>query len=216
VTGAAGTGKTTVASQFTDAACRRGERCVYFAMEESRDQILRNMRAVGIDLAPHVASGMLRFHCTRPTLLGLEAHLASMLSLVREFEPAHVVLDPITSFADSGVLKDVKIMSMRLIDLLKTRTITAYMTSLIDSQSSGISSEVAISSLIDTWLLLRELESDGVRRRGIYVLKSRGIKHSHQVREFEITDHGIQLAGGGADGGNGRSRATRNRSPEGR
>ena len=198
VSGSAGTGKTTMAAHFVNAACRRGERCAYFAMEESRDQILRNMRSVGIDLGPHVASGLLHFHCTRPTLLGLEAHLASMVLLVREFDPVHVVVDPITSFGDSGTELDVKIMSMRLIDLLKTRTITAVLTSL--TQSPATTSEVAISSLIDTWLLLHELETNGERRRGIYVLKSRGMEHSHRVREFVIGDRGIQLRNGAADG----------------
>ncbi len=193
VSGSAGPGKSTLAARFAAGACQRGERCLYFAFEESQSQILRNMRSAGVDLRPHVESGLLRFHCTRPTFLGLESHLATMLREMRGFEPRNVVLDPITSLTDGGAHLDVKVMVMRLVDTLKNDGITGFFTALIPAGTPTETSDLGISSLIDTWLLVRDLESGGERNRGLYVLKSRGMEHSNQVREFHITGQGIEL-----------------------
>ncbi|HEV8711867.1 MAG TPA: circadian clock protein KaiC [Candidatus Binatia bacterium] len=194
VSGTAGTGKTSVAAQFVDAACRRGERCLFFATEESSSQILRNMRSVGIDLEAWVSKGLLPFHCSRPTTLGLEMYLVTMYKFITEFKPHVVVLDPITDFEAAGTLVEAKDMLMRLVDFLKMRQTTTLFTSLTSGNGSAEVTEVRISSLIDTWLLLRNLEASGERNRGLYILKSRGMPHSNQIREFVLTDHRIELA----------------------
>lgn len=191
VSGTAGTGKTTLANHFVDAACRRGERCLYFAFEESPAQIVRNMRSVGIDLEPWIASGLLRFEAARPSLFGLEMHLAKMHREIEHFKPDAVVLDPISSLR--GEKGEVHSALLRVIDLLKSRGTTALLTNLISGGDAPDSTDVGMSSLMDTWLSLAHIESNGERNRGIYILKSRGMSHSNQVREFEITDAGVQL-----------------------
>lgn len=193
VSGIAGTGKSSLAAHFVDAACRRGEPCVYFATEESPDLIVRNMRGIGIDLGPWVKKGLLRFDATRPTFHGLEMHLLRMHKLVGETNARVVVVDPITSYISLGDTLEVKSMLSRLIDFFKAHQITAFFTSLTEGGSALEQSEVGISSLMDTWILLRHIESNGERNRGIWVLKSRGMAHSNQVREFVFTDHGIDL-----------------------
>lgn len=193
VSGTAGSGKSSLAATFVDAACRRGERAIYFAFEESQNQILRNMRSIGIDLGPWVEQGLLRFHVGRPTLFGLETHLASMHQAVRNSRPHVVVVDPITNFISVGTYEEVKAMLMRLVDFLKAAEITGLFTSLTHGGSTPEQTDVAISSLIDTWLLVRNLETGGERNRALYVLKSRGTAHSNQVREFLITDRGLDL-----------------------
>lgn len=193
ISGTAGSGKSSLAVSAVDAACRRGERCLYFAFEESPDQIIRNMRSIGVDLQPWVDSGILRFQAARPTLYGLEMHLASIHRCIEEFQPSFVVLDPVTNFVMSGTQSQVKSMLMRLIDFLKTRHITGLFTSLTEPGDSLESSEAGVSSLIDTWLLLRFVESSGERNRTMYIPKSRGMSHSNQVREFIITSQGIEL-----------------------
>lgn len=193
VSGTAGSGKTSVAACFADAACRRGERALYFAFEESPDQILRNMRSIGLDLGRHVTKGLLQMHAARPSLTGLEMHLARMLKAITTFEPHVVVIDPISAFLSSGNEIEVKAMLMRLVDFLKARGTTALLVSLASNTTATPSTESEISSLIDTWLLLRDLEQDGERNRTMYVLKSRGMAHSNQVREFILTSHGVQL-----------------------
>jgi circadian clock protein KaiC len=193
VSGTAGTGKSSLAAHFIDAACRRGERCVYCATEESPDLIVRNMRSIGIDLGPWVKKGLLRFDATRPTFHGLEMHLLRMHKLVRETNARVVVVDPITSYISLGDTLEVKSMLNRLIDFLKAHQITAFFTSLTEGGSALEQSEVGISSLMDTWILLRHIESNGERNRGIWVLKSRGMPHSNQIREFVFTEHGIEL-----------------------
>jgi circadian clock protein KaiC len=192
ITGTAGTGKTSVAAHFVDAACRRGERCSFFAFEESESQLLRNMNSIGIDLKPWVNKGLLRIRASRPTMLGLEMHLVSMHKEVESFKPQNVIIDPVTDFEAAGTHVDAKAMLLRIVDLLKSRRITAVFTSLTSEDSVG-STEVSISSLIDTWLLLRSLEQAGERNRGLYILKSRGMAHSNQIREFILTDHGAKL-----------------------
>jgi circadian clock protein KaiC len=193
VSGMAGTGKSSLAAHFVDAACRRGEHCAYFATEESPDLIVRNMRSIGIDLAPWIKKGLLHFDATRPTFHGLEMHLLRMHKLVRETNARVVVVDPITSYISLGDTLEVKSMLSRLIDFFKAHQITAFFTSLTEGGSALEQSEVGISSLMDTWILLRHIESNGERNRGIWVLKSRGMPHSNQIREFVFTEHGIEL-----------------------
>ena len=193
VSGGAGTGKTTLAAAFAAATCRRGERCLYIAFEESSGQFLRNMRSVGLDLEPFVKKGLLQFHATRPSSQGLESHLAVIHDLVTRFQPAAVVTDPITNLDNVGDSQDVKATLTRLIDFLKLQGITLLATSLTMGGDHEQRSEVGISSLMDTWLLVRNLESAGERNRGLYILKSRGMAHSNQIREFILSDRGIQL-----------------------
>jgi circadian clock protein KaiC len=193
VSGTAGTGKTSFAAHLVNDACRRGERCLYFAFEESRPQIIRNMRSIGVDLEQWVEKGLLRFHSVRPTLYGLEMHLATIHKLVNDFNPAVVAVDPITNLGSIGSSAEVKTALTRLIDFLKHKQITALFARLISGDVTGEISEAHISSLMDTWLMLRDIESDGERNRVLHILKSRGKKHSNQVREFLLTDRGIEL-----------------------
>ena len=193
VSGTAGTGKTSLAAHFADATCRRGERCLYFAFEESPGQFVRNMRSIGLDIAPWLKKDLLRFHATRPTAFGLEMHLATLHKLVNDYDPRVVIIDPITSFLGAGQSSEAEAMMMRLIDYLKTRQITAFFTSLTHGGDVREESQMGISSLIDTWLLLRDIELGGERNRGLYILKSRGMAHSNQIREFLLTDHGVEL-----------------------
>jgi circadian clock protein KaiC len=193
VSGTAGTGKSTLAAHFVEAACARGERALFFAFEESQDQIVRNMRAVGMDLEKHIKKGLLKFQNARPSAWGLEIHLALIHKLIDDFAPTVVVVDPITNFLAVGDEIDTKAMLTRLIDFLKTRQITGMFTSLTSARSEIEDSEVGVSSLMDAWLLVRTIESNGERNRGLYILKARGIAHSNQVREFLVTSHGIEL-----------------------
>lgn len=194
VSGTAGSGKSTIAAALVEATCRRGERAIYFAFEESPRQIERNMKSVGIDLERWVRSGRLRFHAARPTALGFEAHLIELHRAVQEFRPSVVVLDPITNFTNAGTGLEVQGLLTRLIDHLKAEGVTALFTALTQRSTDAERSEVEVSSLMDTWILLRNLESDGERNRGLYVLKSRGMAHSNQIREFKLSDHGISLS----------------------
>lgn len=193
VSGTAGTGKTSIAAHFADATCRRGERCLYFLFEESSSQFLRNMRSIGLDLKPWSGQGLLRFYAARPTLYGLEGHLATALKEINAFDPSVVIVDPISAFQGSGRPTEVKAMLIRLVDYLKSRGITMLLTNLTSAATAIEHTEVEISSLIDTWLLLREIELSGERNRGLYVIKSRGTAHSNQIREFLLTDNGVQL-----------------------
>jgi circadian clock protein KaiC len=193
VSGTAGTGKTSLAAHFSDAACRRGERVLYFCFEESPSQIMRNMRSIGIDLEPWVKKGLLQFHANRPSFAGLEAHLAMKHKVINAFKPQVVILDPLNSFVFGGNETEVKAMLIRLVDFLKTKQITGFFTNLTAGGGALEQSEVAISSLIDTWLLVRDIEIGGERNRGMYILKSRGMAHSNQIREFLLTDHGVEL-----------------------
>ena len=194
VSGTAGTGKSSLCAHFVDAACRRRERCLYVASEESPQQIIRNMRSIGIDLRPWVQKGSLIFHAIRPSFYSLEMHLAILHKMINQFKPQVFVMDPITTFISEGNQLEVKAMLMRLIDFLKQNQITAMFTSLTSGSNSTLEqTSIGISSLMDTWLLLRDIEINGERNRGLYVLKSRGMAHSHQIREFLLTNHGIQL-----------------------
>jgi circadian clock protein KaiC len=193
VSGTAGTGKTSLAAHLSVAACQRGERVLYFALEESSDQIIRNMRSIGIDLEPWMKKGLFKFHSKRSTFCGLESYLTTMHKEINNFKPQVVVIDPISSFIVGSNRFEVSSMLMRLIDFLKFNHITAFMTSLTTGGSDLEHTEVSVSSMVDTWLLLRELESGRERNRGIFILKSRGMAHSNQIREFILTDHGVEL-----------------------
>ncbi len=193
VSGSAGTGKTSLAAAFVGAACRRGERALYLAYEEAPAQIMRNMRSIGYDLEQWVRKDLLRFHAVRSTLYGLEQHLVTIHKQVTEFKPSVVVIDPITNLMTIGEAGDIKSMLTRVIDFLKSRGATALFTSLTESSVSIESSEVGVSSLMDTWLLLRNMEMGAERNRLLFILKSRGMAHSNQVREFLLTDNGIHL-----------------------
>jgi len=193
ISGTAGVGKTSVAAHFAEAACKRGERVLYFCFEESPNQLMRNMRSIGIKLEPWVEKGLLQFQATRPTFYGLEMHLAVTHKAVNAFKPDVVILDPINTFVIGDKENEVKTMLMRIVDFLKLNQITALFTSLTSSEGALESSDAGISSLIDTWLLLRDIELNGERNRGMYVLKSRGMANSNQIREFILTDHGVEL-----------------------
>jgi circadian clock protein KaiC len=193
VSGAAGTGKSTIAAKFAEARCRGGERCLYFAFEEPIAQIVRNMRSVGIELEDPIRNGCLRFHAARPTLYGLEMHLLTMHKLIQEFRPDAVVVDPVSNLVSVGSEGEVKSVLTRFIDFLKARGITSLFTDLTGDHTAPEHTTIAISSLMDTWILLRNIESNGERNRGLFVLKSRGMAHSNQVREFTISDRGVEL-----------------------
>ncbi len=193
VSGTAGTGKTSIAAQFVEAACKRGEKVLYFTFEESPGQLTRNMKSIGIDLEPWERKGLLQFHATRPTLYGLETHLTTSIKLINQFKPGIVILDPINGFMIGENQTEVKNMLLRLVDFLKMKRITAFFTSLTTANDNLENSDVYVSSLIDTWLLLRDIEIGGERNRGLYVLKSRGMAHSNQIREFRLTNDGIEL-----------------------
>jgi circadian clock protein KaiC len=193
LTGTAGTGKTSVAASFAQAAARRGERVLFFSFEESPNQIIRNMHSIGLRLEPLVERGLLRFHSARPTLYGLEMHLATMFKEIAAFEPAVVIVDPITSLLVAGTDYETKGMVTRLIDYLKAGQVTSLFTSLTHGGHALQQSEIAMSSLMDAWLLLQDFEGNGERNRVLYVLKARGMAHSNQVREFLISNRGIDL-----------------------
>lgn len=193
VSGTAGTGKTSVAATFAHSICLDNKKVIYFAFEESPIQIQRNMRGIGIDLNAHVESGLLQFHSARPTFYGLEMHLVAIHKKIQKFKPDVVILDPITNLITVGSVSEVKGMLIRLIDALQNDNITVMFTALALNNTLNEQTDEGISSLVDTWLLIRDIESNGERNRGLYVMKSRGIGHSNQVREFVITDDGLDL-----------------------
>ena len=193
VSGTDGSGKSSICANFVDAACRRGERCLYFAFEESAPQIIRNMNSIGLNLAQWVDKQLLRFQSSRPSLHGLEMHLVSMHKLIDEFKPTIVVVDPISDLTAVGSGNEAKSMLTRLIDYLKSNQITAIFSSLTLQGVTPQESNKKVSSLIDTWLCLRDLEYMGERNRGLHILKSRGMAHSNQIREFLLSEKGVDL-----------------------
>ncbi len=194
LTGTAGTAKTTFANSFAQAICRDNKRCLLFAFEESPKQLIRNMQSVGIDLQPFMENGLLNIQASRPTLHGLEMHLVKIHKLIRKFKPAAVIIDPISNLITIGQLGEVRSMLTRLIDFLKVNGITALFTSLTVPRGSSLElTEEGVSSLVDTWILLRDMEGIGERNRGLSILKSRGMAHSNQVREFVVSKQGIEL-----------------------
>ena len=193
VSGTAGTGKTSLSATFADAACMRGERCLYFAFEESPSQIIRNMGSIGINLARWVKKGLLKFYSARPSLYGLEMHLLTFHKVIEKFDPQVFVVDPISNLSSAGTASEVKSILTRLIDYTKMKKITTFLTDLTHFTGSLEHTSEEISSLIDTWLLLRDIELNGERNRGLYILKSRGMAHSNQIQEFLLTNEGISL-----------------------
>jgi len=193
LTGTPGTGKTIVSANFAHAAARRGERVLFFSFEESPQQIIRNLHSIGLRLDPLVKRGLLRFHSARPSLYGLEMHLATMFKEIATFKPQVVIVDPITSLMDAGTNSECKAMITRLIDFLKAAQITTLFTSLTQGGQALQQSEASMSSLMDSWLLLQDFEGNGERNRVFYVLKARGMAHSNQIREFLISNHGIDI-----------------------
>jgi circadian clock protein KaiC len=193
ITGTAGTGKSSLAAFFADAACRRGERCLYFAMEESPAQVMRNMRSIGLELQPWVDRGLLTFQASRPSLFGLEMHLISIFRAVQDAKPSVVIIDPLSNLSTIGTYSEVMATLLRLIDYLKAQQITTLFTSLVANGEAENETHLGVSSLMDTWISLRNLEINGERNRGLYVLKSRGMSHSNQIREFLLSDEGVRL-----------------------
>lgn len=193
VSGTAGTGKTSLAAYFANETCKRGEKCIYFAMEESPAQIIRNMHSIGVDLEPFVESGLLLFNASRPNLYGLEMHLVAIHKLIKKVRPSVVVIDPITNFINIGSVSDVKNMLVRLIDFLQEEQVSVMFTALSLNTIVNEQTDEGVSSLVDSWLLVRDIEFNGERNRGMYVMKARGMKHSNQVREFVISDEGLNL-----------------------
>ena len=193
ISGTAGSGKTSLASCFANAACLRKERCLFLAFEESPDQISRNMRSIHLDLEQHVKNGYLQFHSSRPTLYGLEMHLVVFYKLIKQFKPKIVILDPITNLVTVGENSEVKSILIRLIDFLQNEQITVLFTALTFENTKSSNADEEVSSLVDNWLSVRDIEFNGERNRGIYILKSRGMKNSNQVREFIISNNGIEI-----------------------
>lgn len=193
ISGTAGTGKSSICAHFVDAACRRGERALYFSFEESPSQIIRNMRSIGIDLEQWVKKGLLCFQATRPAFAGLEMQLTMMHKATINFNPQVVIVDPLNGFVTGDNIADVKSMLMRLADFLKTKQISSMFTQLMSSSVAHGANDIAISSMVDTWLVMHDIEIGGERNRCLYIIKSRGMAHSNQVRECLITDHGVEL-----------------------
>lgn len=193
ISGTAGTGKSSICAHFVDAACRRGERALYFSFEESPSQIIRNMRSIGIDLEQWVKKGLLHFQATRPAFAGLEMHLTMMHKATIKFDPQVVIVDTLNGFITGDNIADVKSMLMRLADFLKTKQISSMFTQLMSSNVAHGTGDIAISSMVDTWLVMHDIEIGGERNRCLSIIKSRGMAHSNQVRECLITDHGVEL-----------------------
>jgi circadian clock protein KaiC len=197
VSGQAGTGKTSLAAKFAESTCKRGEKCLFFLFEESESQIRRNMKSIGIDLDPLVRKGLLRFHAVRPTAYSLEMHLSMMLKLISESSPSAVVVDPISNLYPVGDDIQIRSMLMRLIDYIKGLQVTGLFTNLTTGFVAGAyaveATQAHVSSLMDTWLLLKNVEGNGERNRVFSIVKARGLAHSNQVREFVLSDKGIEI-----------------------
>ena len=194
--GTAGTGKTSLAAAFAVETCRRGERCLFLSYEESAGQLIQNLSSIGFDLEPLVKKGLLKIVSTRPSFFGLEMHLLDLYKLMAEFQPRAVVIDPLTSLLGQGNRLEIQSMLTRLIDALKSKGITGFFTSLVSStEQNDTSGEIGVSSLIDTWIVVRELEENEGRRRirGIYIVKSRGMGHSSDVHKLILSDNGLLL-----------------------
>ena len=193
LSGGAGTAKSSIASHFVAESGRRGERSLYIALEESQSEIVRNMTSIGIQLAPLVKRDLLRFHVSRPTAHGLEMHLASIHQIVIEYRPSVVVVDSVTSLLAMGSTTEVTSMIVRLVDFFKMNNITLVMTALIKADEHLTSTNVNVSSLVDTWLALSNAEQDGVRTRTLWVLKARGMGHANQTRQLTISNKGVEI-----------------------
>ncbi len=193
VSGTSGTGKTSIAASFAAECCKRNERCIYFAFEESPQQITRNMQSIGMDFNKYVKAGLLSFQAARPTMYGLEMHLVVLHKLIKEFKPSCVIIDPITNLITVGSTSEIQSILTRLIDFLQTQQISAVFTALTPNNILKEQTDEVISSLVDTWIQVRDIEMNGERNRALYIMKSRGMRHSNQVREFLITSTGLHL-----------------------
>jgi len=193
VSGTAGTGKTSVASSFAYEACKNNERCLFFTFEESPQQIVRNMKSIGINFAPYLKSGTLQFYASRPTIYGLEMHLVALTKAIRNFKPSVVIIDPISNFITIGNFSEVRAMLVRMIDYLQHQQITVMFTALAINIGVNEQTDDGVSSLVDSWLLLKDVELNGERNKGLYIIKSRGMDHSRQIREFIISNKGINI-----------------------
>ncbi|HCY88082.1 MAG TPA: KaiC 1 [Desulfobacteraceae bacterium] len=193
ITGTAGTGKSSLVSYFANAVCGDNEKCLYFAFEESARQIVRNMGSIGMDLQGFIDKGLLKIHAARPMLQGLEMHLLTMHEIIEKEQPSAVILDPVSNLDSIGSVLDVKLMFIRVIDYLKQNGITALYTALTPGDSMPEATDVGISSIMDTWILLQNLERNGQRERSLYIMKSRGLGHSNKIRKFRISDNGIDI-----------------------
>jgi circadian clock protein KaiC len=193
LSGRAGTGKTSLAAHLARSTCARGERCLFCSFEESASQILRNMRTIGIELQPFIRKDLLLIHSARPTIHGLEMHLVRMHKLISEFQPSVVIVDPVSNLRTAGTIEDTSMLFIRLVDFLRKHGILGFLVSLTGGAMAQEMTQEAISSMVDTWLLLKDVELNGERNKVLYVLKSRGMDHSNQVREFHITSKGVKL-----------------------
>ena len=193
ISGTAGTGKTSIAASFANQSCVNKERCIYFAFEESPDQIIRNMKSIGMSLDKHIKSGLLKFHASRPTLNGLEMHLLTIFKTIKQFKPRTIIIDPITNLITIGTVSELKSMLIRLIDFLQKEQINVMFTALSLNTNVTEQTDEGVSSLVDSWITIRDIETNGERNKGMYIMKSRGMKHSNQIREFVISDSGLEL-----------------------
>jgi circadian clock protein KaiC len=193
VSGTAGTGKTSIAASFVNAACNSNNKCLFLAFEESPQQIVRNMHSIGMNLEKHIDKGLLHFYASRPTMYGLEMHLVTIHKLIRQIKPDVVVLDPITNLISIGSVSEVKAMLVRLIDFLQQEQITVMFTALTLNNIINEQTDEGVSSLVDAWIQVKDIEINGERNRSMYIMKSRGMQHSNQVREFVITGEGLDL-----------------------
>jgi circadian clock protein KaiC len=197
ISGQAGTGKTSISATFADAACRRGEKCIMMVFEESESQVVRNMKSIGLDLEKWIKKGLLKFHAVRPTAYSLEMHLSMMIRLIDEFKPKVIVVDPISNLYPVGDDIQVRSMLMRFIDYAKSHQITGMFTNLSEDAATNPyaleATQMHVSSLMDTWIILKNIEGNGERNRTFSIIKARGIAHSNQLREFLMTPQGIQL-----------------------
>jgi len=193
VSGTAGTGKTSVAASFAYQACKNNERCLFFAFEESPQQIIRNMKSIGINFDPYIKKNVLRFYASRPTIYGLEMHLLAINKAIRKFKPSLVIMDPISNFVTIGNFSEVRAMLVRLIDFLQQEQITVMFTALSINIGINEQTDDGVSSLVDAWILLKDIEMNGERNKGLYIIKSRGMDHSKQIREFIISSKGINI-----------------------
>jgi circadian clock protein KaiC len=206
VSGTAGTGKTSVVAQAVAAACERGESCVYFAFEEAASQIVRNMQSIGVDLERYIKSGLLHFSASRPSIYGLEMHLLTIHRLTDELKPSIVVVDPVTNLGSIAPISEIKSMLTRLIDYFKMNHITALFTSLTEGGQHEELSDVGVSSLMDTWIVLRTIQTDRARNRVLYIVKSRGMAHSMQTSPYRLTNQGVIVSAESRSGGKGGSK----------
>ncbi len=193
VSGTAGTGKTSLCGHMADAACQRGEKVLYLSFEESSRQIIRNLASIGLDLKKWEEQKLLKFHSERVSMFGLEAHLTLIHKMINTFGPDIIVIDPMNAYLSNEDALEARSMVIRLIDYIKVRNITGFFTTLTSAAGTAETTDINISSLMDSWMLLRDIEENGERNRGLYVLKSRGIANSNQIREFLITSQGVQL-----------------------